>query len=176
MIRLADMTHAEVGDYKEVILPTGSFEQHGLHMPLGTDTIIADAICGEISSRKGIPVCPTLPYGFSPEHLGFPGTIDVGLDAFVSTVSSLVRSLASSFERVYVVNFHGGNSSALEAIIRELSLPNVTLIHFWRAARAAMEDMKEQDSVGIEHVVVNGQLALFDGQATGAVAGQLITR
>ena len=150
-MRLEEMPYPEIEGFDEVILPMGSIEQHGLHMPLGTDAIIARAVCDELSDRKGIPVCPTLAYGFSGEHSGFPGTIDLGLTAYATAVARIVETLGRSFRTIYIINFHGGNSAALEAVVKDLSRPGVTLVHFWRAARDAMEGMTEQEAIGIEH-------------------------
>jgi creatinine amidohydrolase len=149
--RLEEMTHGEVRSWKEVILPTGSIEQHGLHMPLGTDTIIAEAVCGRLAGRLNIALCPVLAYGFSGEHTGFSGTVDLGLHAFTAAVERIIASLDASFERIYVINFHGGNSSALDALLKEMSRPNVYLIQYWRAIKYVMESLTDQESIGIEH-------------------------
>jgi len=149
--RLEEMTWEEARSIDGVILPMGSMEQHGLHLPLGTDGIIAQHVCQEVGSLKDLPVCPTLFFGFSREHAGFPGTIDLGLNGFLGVAKGLIRSLRGSFSSVMVINFHGGNSSALEALIRGIDTPGVHLLHFWRAARGIMESMTDQGKVAMEH-------------------------
>lgn len=150
-IRLDEMSHAEAGKFDEVILPTGSIEQHGLHLPLGTDSMLAESFSTELAVRKGIAVCPPLVFGFSGEHSRFPGTIDIGLGAFTDVVERIVSSLLSTFGRVYIINYHGGNSAALEALVKDLGRDDVYLIHFWRAAKDVMDRLTGQDNIGIEH-------------------------
>jgi creatinine amidohydrolase len=149
--RLEEMTHREVRSWSEAILPTASIEQHGLHMPLGTDTIIAEAVCEKLAGRLDTALCPVLAYGFSGEHMGFSGTVDLGLHAFTAAVERIIASLDASFQRVYVINFHGGNSSALDALLKEMARPNVYLIHYWRAIKDVMESLTDQESIGMEH-------------------------
>ena len=94
-------------------VPLGSLEQHGPHLPLDTDTRIADAVARGLAARRGdVVVAPALPYGASGEHAGFPGTLSLGLDALGSAVVELVRS-ADAFRGVVLVNGHGGNLAAL---------------------------------------------------------------
>jgi len=150
-IELEEMSHREVGKFDEVIFPTGSTEQHGHHLPLGTDSILALTFSTELARKKDIALCPPLKFGFSGEHAGFPGTIDIGLEGFSAAVRGVVQSLLKTFSRVYIINFHGGNSAALEAIVKELGRDDVYLIHFWRAAAKIMSDLTEQDEIGIEH-------------------------
>ncbi len=150
-IRLDEMTYDRARSFREIILPVGSTEQHGRHLPLGTDSIIADRVCRELARRKGTALCPVLPFGFSKEHAGFPGTIDLGAEAFMAVVRGIVTSLERTYERVYVVNFHGGNSSALETVTKDMSSPKVRLIHFWRVAKDQMLRMTDQKDLGMEH-------------------------
>jgi creatinine amidohydrolase len=151
MARLDEMTYEKAGTFDEVILPLGSVEQHGLHLPLGTDSLIADMVCEGVASELGIALCPTLSFGFSGEHQNFPGTIDLGLSTYMSVVERIIASLERSFDRVYLINFHGGNSSALEALLKELLSPKVHLIHFWRAAQPIMLELTDQKTLAVEH-------------------------
>ena len=112
---------------------------------------MAETISSRLASEKGIVLCPPLVFGFSGEHSGFPGTIDIGLDAFISVVEEVVSSLLKTFDLVYIINFHGGNSAALEALLKEMGRNDVYLIHFWRAVKDVMSRLSEQSEMGIEH-------------------------
>jgi mycofactocin system creatininase family protein len=98
-----------------LVVPLGATEQHGPHLPLGTDTIIASALA---CSLHGAVVAPPLPYGSSGEHAGFPGTLSIGREALQLVLVELVRS--SSFARTLFVSAHGGNAEPLAAAVRQL--------------------------------------------------------
>lgn len=96
-----------------VVVPVGSFEQHGPHLPLFTDTLIAEALARELARR--VPVCaigPSLTVTASGEHQGFPGTLSIGTTATVAVLVELARS-ADWSSGVVFVNGHGGNADAL---------------------------------------------------------------
>jgi creatinine amidohydrolase len=98
-------------------LPLGSLEQHGPHLPLDTDTRIAYAVAAGLGERLAhVAVAPALAYGASGEHAGFPGTLLVGHPVLAELISELVRSARGAFEGVVVVNAHGGNGEALQAV------------------------------------------------------------
>lgn len=97
-----------------LLLPIGSTEQHGPHLPLSTDSDLAAAVCaGAAARRAGVVVAPTLPFGSSGEHQGFAGTLSIGQQALRLVVTELVRSAQLTFPRLVVVNGHGGNAEAL---------------------------------------------------------------
>jgi mycofactocin system creatininase family protein len=98
-----------------LVLPLGSLEQHGPHLPLDTDTRIARAVATGLAERRAlVAVAPALAYGASGEHAGFPGTFVVGHPVLAELVSELVRSARGVFEGVVVVSAHGGNGEALQ--------------------------------------------------------------
>lgn len=104
-----------------LMLPLGSTEQHGPHLPLSTDTDIAVAVAeGVAALRSHVVVAPALPYGSSGEHAGFPGTLSIGQAVLEQVVVELVRS-ADAFGAVVVVSGHGGNLEALQRAVRTLS-------------------------------------------------------
>ncbi len=150
-MRLDEMSYEEIKGFSEVLIPIGSIEQHGNHLPLGTDSIIATEICEELARREDTVISPTICFGFSKEHSSYPGTIDLGLDGFLSLIEKTVLSLDVCFDMIYLVNFHGGNSSALESLVKKMDLGNLYLIHFWRAMKEFMESSTEQEDLGIEH-------------------------
>lgn len=119
-MKLADATTREAAGAGVVLVPLGSIEQHGPHLPLDTDTTIAVAVAEGVareapSSWGGTWVAPALSYGSSGEHQSFAGTASVGTEALTHVVVELVRSLRTWAERVVIVNAHGGNVTALRA-------------------------------------------------------------
>jgi len=111
-------TDARDSDAEIALLPVGSTEQHGPHAPLGVDHLSAAAIAEAGADAYGgeAVVGPTIPVGVAEEHRAFDGTMWVREDSFRAYVGDSVRSLADSFERVVVVNGHGGNTDALREL------------------------------------------------------------
>jgi creatinine amidohydrolase len=119
---LGDLTWPDLAGVRPVLaVPLGSTEQHGPHLPLSTDTDIAEVLCAQLAAfRDDVVIAPALPYGSSGEHAGFPGTLSIGHDALELVIVELARSAASSFAGVVFVSGHGGNAEALERAVRRL--------------------------------------------------------
>jgi creatinine amidohydrolase len=120
MTRLGDLSwpsaRAEV-----LVVPLGSTEQHGPHLPLSTDTDIAVALAHGLAARRtDVLVAPPLPYGASGEHAGFAGTLSIGHEALELVLVELVRSATDTFSHVLLVNAHGGNAPALRSACARL--------------------------------------------------------
>lgn len=113
-MRLGGLTWPEVEGHAPVLLlPVGATEQHGPHLPLETDTLIAEALAVAAAERcPDAMVAPALPYASSGEHAGFPGTLSIGREALEFALVELVRS-ADAFALVVAVCWHGGNGDAL---------------------------------------------------------------
>lgn len=131
--RLADATWEEVADERSpgpplpstLAVPVGSLEQHGPHLPLDTDTCIAQAVTEEAAAlltAQGVQawVGPALAFGSSGEHQSFPGTVSIGSEALEQMVVELVRSARTWVDRVVFVNGHGGNVAALTRAVTKL--------------------------------------------------------
>jgi creatinine amidohydrolase len=104
-----------------LVVPVGSCEQHGPHLPLDTDTRIAQALADRLAAAvDGIVVAPPIAYGSSGEHAHFPGTLSIGRTALETLVLELGRS-ADHFAGVVFVNGHGGNAEPLAAAVATLS-------------------------------------------------------
>lgn len=130
-----DLTWPELdeaaGQKKVVLLPIGSTEQHGPHLPLDVDNLIATRICLEAGRR--IPetclVAPTIPYGYNIHALDYPGTIHIGYECFIQYCVSVCKSLAyHGFKRIVIVNGHGGNNALLEIVGRKVVLETDALV------------------------------------------------
>lgn len=125
-MELADTPWPALGARVDVVLlPVGSCEQHGPHLPFVTDASVATEV-----ARRAVAVlraedvhavlAPTLPYGASGEHQHFPGTVDIGHEALFRVVLELGRSISGWADRLVLVNGHGGNAPTLAAAVGQL--------------------------------------------------------
>ena len=122
---IADQTWPELGDYVAAeslaVVPLGSTEQHGPHLPLSTDHLIAESLARAATERTGHLCTPTVNVGVSPHHRQFHGTMWVDPPQFRDYVESLTRNLAyHGIDRVVFVNAHGGNVQHLREVGRRL--------------------------------------------------------
>lgn len=135
---LYEMTWPEVREYTKsndiAILPVGSVEQHGPHMPLGTDHLIAQTFAKEIANRTGVLCLPLLPYGWSANHRQFHGTIWVRPEILKEFVKDICLSLYfHGIRKVIIVNGHGRNFPYLYRVAEELRADSkvFVLIYQW---------------------------------------------
>ena len=120
---LADATSPSIPPRPLVLVPVGSLEQHGPHLPLDTDTAIAVAVAAEVAGRlgDGVLVAPPVSYGSSGEHQSFAGTSSIGSEALQLFVIELVRSMSTWAGRIVFVNAHGGNAASLAKAVFQLN-------------------------------------------------------
>jgi creatinine amidohydrolase len=103
-----------------VVWPVSSLEQHGPHLPLGTDALILRAIVAGVTEKlgdgfKGL-FLPAIELGKSPEHLSFPGTVSLQASTLLGIADDITASIAKfGSKRLAILNSHGGNSSLLQA-------------------------------------------------------------
>lgn len=125
---LADLTWPEVPAASLLVVPLGSCEQHGPHLPIDTDLRIAESLVVELAERRAdVVIAPSVTIGASGEHQSFPGTLSIGTLALETVVVELARSALPPpgsphprpFEAVLFVNGHGGN---IEGVERALAL------------------------------------------------------
>ena len=118
---LAHMNYLEVEAYLEksdtIIIPIGSLENHGKHMPLGTDTMIPDKISSYINMRSDIVIAPTINYGATDDLSGFPGTVSIGTEGLTQLLKAICDQLYQyGFRHFMILNGHGGNSAAINTV------------------------------------------------------------
>jgi len=118
-VTLGERVWPEIDGRPTVLVPVGSVEQHGPHLPLDTDTRIAAAVAAR-AATGALLVAPPVAYGASGEHEGFAGTVSIGHEALRLLLVELGRSAARWAGRLVFVNGHGGNVSSLVEAVRLL--------------------------------------------------------
>jgi mycofactocin precursor peptide peptidase len=110
----------EAGPRRLLVVPLGSLEQHGPHLPMDTDTRIASAVAARAcAGRAGVALAPPVGIGASGEHADFPGTLSIGTQALTLLLVELGRHASLHWPRTLLVNGHGGNAPAIaEALAR----------------------------------------------------------
>lgn len=126
-MRLQLLTWPQVEAYlatsKAAILPIGSTEQHGPTGLIGTDALCAEAIALRVGERLGTLVAPTIAVGMAQHHMDFPGSMTLRPSTLLAVVRDCLLSLVRhGFERVLVVNGHGGNVATVNAAFAEAQM------------------------------------------------------
>lgn len=129
-MQLGETTWTEI-DEPIVVIPVGSCEQHGPHLPLHTDTVIADALATALAGRRDdCLVAPAIAVTASGEHADFPGTLSIGTTVMADVVVELVRS-AGWASGVVLVNGHGGNAVAVHRAAARLTEEGRRVLAWW---------------------------------------------
>jgi creatinine amidohydrolase len=127
-------TEMERLNERVVVVPLGSFEQHGHHLPLLTDTMICTEIARRAEQELGDEVLflPALWTGASDHHRAFAGTVSLGSDTYVRVLSDVLESLISGgFRRIFLLNAHGGNITPGRTAIYETQLRHRDTEDLW---------------------------------------------
>lgn len=135
-------TSTEVGQLGATValLPVGSFEQHGDHLPLATDTIIASAIARALADAYRLLLLPPVTISCSHEHAAWPGTVSISATTLSAVIADVAASLHSSgVHRLVLVNGHGGNY-VLSNIVQQATVSGPTMALYpgrddWHRAR-----------------------------------------
>lgn len=115
-----------------LLIPLGSTEQHGPHLPFDTDTRIAEHLCAEVAaSRDDVIAAPALAYGASGEHQGFAGTLSIGTEALHLVLVELCRSATETFDNIVLVNGHGGNVAGVGSAVALLQGESRRVSAWW---------------------------------------------
>jgi creatinine amidohydrolase len=155
-LHLDRLTWTEVkGELKNgrdtVVVPLGSTEQHGRHMPLGTDAVLGDEFGWAVADRLGAFLAPTVRFGCSEHHLSFPGTISLSDETFKRVVLDVVTSLSRhGFRRIVLLPTHGGNFKPLAEAFAELKpVENVKVIAFTDLEGLANSAFESSNASGV---------------------------
>ena len=120
-MRLERVTGKKAEEYlessKTILIPVGSIENHGKHMPLGTDLLIPNRIVELLEEKSGVMIAPAIPYGATDTIYGFPGTVTIGTDGLALVLERVCESLYRyGFRKFVILNGHGGNNKAIEQV------------------------------------------------------------
>src|SRR5262249_48229555 len=129
--QLGDLTFPEVSqrlrETSILCLPIGAIEQHGTHLPLNTDVIVAEELTRRIVARFGEELdlwqLPTISIGLSREHDWAPGTLSLSITGFVTLMRDIARHIVRALpaRNLAIVNGHGGNRGVLDSLMHELA-------------------------------------------------------
>ncbi len=160
---LAEMTWPEVeraiaAGITTVILPLGATEQHGLHLPLGTDTFRAAFLAGQLGvERANVLVAPALPLGCSDEHTGFPGLLSLNHETLARLITDCGRRMAAwGVKCLVLLSAHGGNARALERartrLLEQASALEVRVLASSTALNESLAEIAATDGIAPDAV------------------------
>jgi creatinine amidohydrolase len=150
-------------DFSEcsIVIPLGSIEQHGPHLPVTTDTEIVTALARKVEARlsSSVLVTPTLWLGHSPHHMNFPGTLSVEPRVYIDMVKSLVHSMVRhGAKKIFLLNGHGGNEAPAPVALRELKTELsahkeifVTFASYWSLGAKTLSAVRKSGVGGVGH-------------------------
>lgn len=140
-----------------VVLPIGSVEDHGRHLPLDTDNFLIWSVCEEAARRADgeILLLPQIAYGYETHHMDFPGTIDIRMEHLLNFVLDVTKSVAHhGFERILIADGHGSNMPILDLVARRTILETKSLCatFIWPSlARKEIQQIRQSGRGGMAH-------------------------
>lgn len=160
---LEKMNYIEVEEYLQkkdtVVIPVGSIENHGRHMPLGTDTLIPHRIAQLFDEMSDVVIAPTIPYGSTEDIYGFPGTISLGVEGLRFLLGKICDQLYSyGFRHFVILNGHGGNRKSIEEVGHALYRKGAMLaeVNWWLIAGQIRPEWKGGHGGGEETAAIMG--------------------
>lgn len=158
-------TYAEIeeiasADGSILVIPVGSLEQHGYHLPVATDSLLVTAIAerGISQSREDTPIVitPTIWTGYSPHHLPFGGTVTLSARGFIDTLTEIASTaLSAGFDALLLLNGHGGNIALIDVVTSVLGADNpdveVLGLTYFHLAPDIIEETRESEVGGMGH-------------------------
>jgi creatinine amidohydrolase len=149
-----------VDDDRVCLIPAGTLEDHGPHLPIDADTRIATEICRRAAEEASddVVLLPPISHGYTPHHMDFPGPITIGWETFTRYCTDVGTSLARhGFRRILFLNGHGSNIPLLDMAARLIGLehPNVLAAAAFyltsERGRAVIEEVRESAIGGMGH-------------------------
>jgi creatinine amidohydrolase len=138
-----------------VVIPTGAIEVYGTHLPLGSDSLAAEAIARRVAARIGAKCLPLIPVGYSADLMSFPGTLSVEPEAFKAYLTGVCESLMKwGFTKFLFFNTHLGNVRLIDQVADELLADPVVRclqIDWWRFAARLGADLWESGDWAVGH-------------------------
>ena len=157
-IEWANMKASDICALKErdtiALVPIGSIEQHGPHLPVQVDTLLVTEVARRsaqlVATSLPIVVLPTIWSGLAEHHMSLGGTLTLDLETFFGLVRGIVRSVArNGLKKILLLNGHGGNMAALNALVGELSVEMsmpIALVTYWIAAQQEFSRILEEQT------------------------------
>jgi len=137
-----------------VVIPIGSMEIHGPHLPLGTDALVIYKLALEVAKREEALVLPPIYYACAVENRHFPGNISLKAEIFLELIESLCDEIGrNGFKKILILNGHGGNKRSLSLFIRELLWKKkryqvYILMDPWSPIADVIDSIKETEEIG----------------------------
>lgn len=159
-IWLHELNWKQVTEYlKEndtLLLPVGSTETHGIHLPVGTDTLVPIRIAEDVGKKTNVLVAPPLWYGWTPHHLGHAGTASLTANTYIAAIKEISYSyIYHGFKKIVIVNGHReGNIPPLSialSTIRNVTGAFMAIIDPFYIAASAVKDLRTSAPGGIGH-------------------------
>lgn len=166
IVKWENLTRDEIAslnkDTSIVLLPTAATEQHGAHLPVGTDSIILSTLIDKFIEEEHfndgcLIFTPQLCIGKSNEHMGFAGTLTFGTQTYYAILYDIAKAIArSGFKKLVLLNSHGGNTDMLNMISRDLRIDlglEVFVFDWWFTPfwNKGLEGLKESGTYGVFH-------------------------
>jgi creatinine amidohydrolase len=142
-----------IANQKVVILPTGSTEQHGRHLPIETDAFLVETVCLEVGKRipEQVLVLPTISYGLNMHHIDFPGTIHIEPETFIAFCLNITKSVAyHGFKKILIVNGHGSNGPLVDLTARKTVLATESIcgaVSYFALAVEAFKQVRDTEVI-----------------------------
>ena len=141
-----------------VILPVSATEQHGPHLPLATDRMIAEYLCQNLhdSIPENVLILPVVAIGYSEHHMDFAGTISSSHQTFIRQVSEIIDSInRHEFLNIIILNSHGGNLGAGKVLVEKLGTKydkcQIVLVTWWKLVQEKLLSLNETGPGGVGH-------------------------
>lgn len=161
----ATKTRLEIDDVASqsgsvLVVPVGSVEQHGHHLPVATDTLLADAVAHlgaeRVADEQPTLVAPPVWTGYSPHHLSLGGTLTADADQLVELLEAVADSAAElGFDGVLLVNGHGGNGPSVGVAVSTIGDAHPALevagVTYFELAEPFVDEIRESDTGGMAH-------------------------
>jgi len=141
--------NAAIAAQKVVVLPTGSTEQHGPHLPLDVDAFLVESVCLELGRRAPdrVLVLPPVSFGLNRHHIDFPGTIHIEPEVFIAFCLNITKSVAyHGFQKILIVNGHGSNTPLVDLVARKTVLTTESLcaaVNYYSLGVEAFDRVKQ---------------------------------
>lgn len=156
----SELTETAQQDGSILIVPVGSLEQHGDHLPTATDSILVNAIAhhGAECTPEDIPLVITPPIwtGRSPHHLSFGGTVSLDTNALLEVLQQIAdTALENGFDAILLLNGHGGNSSVITDAVSEIGVQHSSVevlgLSYFSLSEPIIDQIRESEIGGISH-------------------------